>query len=309
MNEDKLLQVSEILDTLSDKEREEVLSILADFSDTGELTRFNALVDKDFEEVPVDIETFITDPQYLGKSFVNEDTGKCVIYPFWINKLRELFNVGKVRYTEAIFTGAIGLGKTTIAVIGAAYTLYKLMCLRNPNQYYEQKADAKIYIGFFNITLDLAEGVAYSDFQEALQRSPWFLARGEVTGRKNLIYNPPKNIAFLIGSKPEHALGKNVFCLVGDTDIRVSEGYKKLADIDNKIMLFNTLKECPELTAACYEKYHTKDVDELIQVTLSDGTVIQCTDDHRFLLSNGEYKRASEITEGDDLQEVDKPNS
>lgn len=299
-------QIDRMLETLTEEEREQVVSILGDFIQTGSSAKFQALIDKDFDEIPVDIETFIKDPMYLGGSYVNEQ-GKCIVYPFWIEKFKELFRDGKTNFNEVILTGAIGLGKTTIAVIGTAYTIYKLMCLKNPQQYYEQKPNSKIYVAFFNITLELSYGVAYKDLQEALIKSPWFAARGTVSGRKNLVYTPNKGIEFMVGSKPEHALGKNVFCLSGDTEVRLDDNsYARLKDIDNKVAVFNTVSNEIEITKESYSAVKTKRSKKLIQIKLADGTTFLCSPNHKFLLSNGKYKMAARLKAGDDLQEVKK---
>lgn len=197
---------------------------------------------------------------------------------------------------------------TTIAVVGTAYTIYKLMCLKNPQQYYEQKPNSKIYVAFFNITLELSYGVAYKDLQEALIKSPWFSKRGTVSGRKNLVYTPSKGIEFMVGSKPEHALGKNVFCLSGDTEVRLSDNtYKAIKDIDSKVAVYNTLENVIEESRFMHEGVNTKNSKSLIKVTLEDGTTFICSPSHRFLLSNGKYKSASRLKVGDDFQEINKP--
>lgn len=299
-------QIDSMLEVLSDEEREQVYSILDDFVKTGSSAKFNALIDKDFEEIPVDIETFITDPQYLGGSYVNEQ-GKCIIYPFWIEKFKELFKDGKTNFNEVILTGAIGLGKTTVAVVGTAYIIYKLMCLKNPQQYYEQKPNSKIYVAFFNITLELSYGVAYKDLQEALIKSPWFAARGTVSGRKNLVYTPSKGIEFMIGSKPEHALGKNVFCLSGDTEIKLSDNtYKAIKDIDSKVQVYNVANNAIECSQNSHRGINTKKSKSVIKITLADGTEFVCSPNHKFLLSNGKYKTAGRLKPGDDFMEIDK---
>lgn len=299
-------QIDQLLETLSDEEREQVLSILNDFVQTGSSEQFQALIDKDFDEIPVDIETFIKDPNYLGGSYVNE-SGKCIVYPFWIEKFKELFRDGKTNFNEVILTGAIGLGKTTIAVIGTAYTIYKLMCLKNPQQYYEQKPNSKIYVAFFNITLELSYGVAYKDLQEALIKSPWFAKRGTVSGRKNLVYTPSKGIEFMVGSKPEHALGKNVFCLSGDTEVRLSSNsYAKLQELDSKIKIYDVANKVIENTDNTYESTNTKVTKDVIKVTLEDGTSFICSPNHKFLLSNGKYKSAGKLKPGDDFKEIKK---
>ena len=109
---------------------------------------------------------------------------------------------------------SIGCGKSTIAVIGLAYTLYWLMCLRDPNPYFGLGRGDTIFLVFFNATLQLSRGVAYNKFQSILQHSPWFMARGTISGTKHLEYTPNKtenaDIQFTVGSQPEHALGKAI---------------------------------------------------------------------------------------------------
>lgn len=79
------------------------------------------------------------------------------------------------------------------------------MCLKNPNRFY-LGANETIWILFFNLNLKLAEKTMWGKFQKALQMSPWFLERGTVTGRTNLVYQPNKDIKLDIGSTEEHAL-------------------------------------------------------------------------------------------------------
>lgn len=79
------------------------------------------------------------------------------------------------------------------------------MCLKNPNRFY-LGANETIWILFFNLNLKLAEKTMWGKFQKALQMSPWFMERGTVTGRTNLVYQPNKDIKLGIGSTEEHAL-------------------------------------------------------------------------------------------------------
>ena len=71
------------------------------------------------------------------------------------------------------------------------------MCLKDPNSYYGQPG-ATLWFCFFNNTLNSANSAAYAKFQAMLQSSPWFMERGTVSGRTNLIYQPNKNASCLI---------------------------------------------------------------------------------------------------------------
>lgn len=82
---------------------------------------------------------------------------------------------------------------STVATYSLAYELYRLMCLKNPNRFYLD-ANETIYLMFFGLNLKLIEKSLWGKFQKAIQMSPWFMQRGTVTGRTNLIYQPNKNI-------------------------------------------------------------------------------------------------------------------
>ena len=202
-------KLDKLMSSLNDEEQLAVQQILAEISVTGKSKRLDNLYEKDFVEVPVDIDTFIESPEYAGW-FTNN--GKD-IYPYWRQKLRETFDESK-NYSEIVYTGGIGVGKSHIAVLALAYTLYRLMCLRDPYDYYHLAKGGAIYIVFFNATLQLSQGVAYTKFQNLLQNSPWFMARGTVTGKKYLEYVPNGPIRFTVGSQMEHSIGKSLICSI-----------------------------------------------------------------------------------------------
>ena len=61
------------LEGLSKEERELALKILSEYSTTGSSPTYNELLVSDYEEIPVDIETFLHTPKYLGRGLVNEE--------------------------------------------------------------------------------------------------------------------------------------------------------------------------------------------------------------------------------------------
>lgn len=210
--EDQILNISkEEFAKLSPENKELILKIISEYKDTGKSQTLKELWEVDYKEIPVSIDRFIEDPYYLGKSTRNGES----IYPYWREKYREIFDPSK-NFEEVVLTGAIGVGKTRTAVVCLCYLLHKLMCLRNPQEYFRFNEGDKITIFFLNITLSLAEGVGYETMHDYLIHSPWFLERGTVTGRKNLRYNPPHNIAITFGSKGEHALGQQIYCAFMD---------------------------------------------------------------------------------------------
>lgn len=199
------------INNLSEKEKSLVNSILKQFSKDGVSDTFNSLLYEDYNEFPVDITTFIEDNNYLGYAW-HDNEGKSKLYPYWKKRLKELFpDPFSTNVNNAIFSGARGLGKSEIAVTIAAYLMYRVMCLRNPIDYYGLKPTEKICFAFMNITKTLAEDIANSKFQNTIKLSPWFQAHGTMVGRENIYWQPPEYIQIIIGSQSSHVLGLPIF--------------------------------------------------------------------------------------------------
>lgn len=78
----------ELLSKLSDEEKEKVKQILLDVSDKGKSEKLTDLYYDDYEEIPVDLETFLCDDRYLG-NYTNH--GKD-IYDTWKKELAYVHN-------------------------------------------------------------------------------------------------------------------------------------------------------------------------------------------------------------------------
>lgn len=210
------LNEDNILDSLSPEERELALSILKEFSEEGTSKILSDLVYEDYEEIPVDINEFLTNPLYLGKGLVNSE-GKFTVFPYWVETLNKLFPTNvDTAYNTLILSGAIGIGKSFVAVIAMLYLLYRMLCLKDPYLHYGLQPIDMITFSFTNITLDAAKGVAWSKCQELLQVSPWFMSKGTVSKAQQPVWQPSKNIELIYGSQTRHILGRAVFSNFSD---------------------------------------------------------------------------------------------
>ena len=90
------------LENLSKEERQAVLDILNEMSSTGTSDKLNSLILEDWNEVPVDIDTFIHDKKYLGNG---------VIYSI----------INNIKYIPIVFT--IELAYITPLIIANYYIL------------------------------------------------------------------------------------------------------------------------------------------------------------------------------------------
>lgn len=202
----------EVYKELSDEERKVVDDVLLEVS-KGSLESFNQLYYQDYDEIPVDFITFITDDRYLGKSTRNGQ----FLYPFWKKEDTKILKaVDTQGISEVALSGSIGVGKTVNAVLLGVYHLYRTMCMKNPQEFFGLAPGSRIDYAFLNNTLSSSYGVAYSTFQAFIQESPWFLKHGKIVGRSYPEYVPEKGFGFVVGSKPQHTLGKHIIFAIMD---------------------------------------------------------------------------------------------
>lgn len=152
---------------LSPDERETFRIMVAEMAlgtvDPGQRI-YDVLGDALYKRPLVDIETFVKDPYYLGNTCDN-------LYPVLLADLEELFDGD---YTEAIWTGGIGTGKTFVASIGVCRVLYELSCMRNPQQAFSLAAGSMLAVVCISVNETLAKKVVFENVGSKIQASPYF---------------------------------------------------------------------------------------------------------------------------------------
>jgi len=138
---------------LSTNEVDQFLLIYKDCSDADRSLFMYEYAMKDmFKEYPVDINTFIHDPEYLGEIYGDG------MFPIWEDMLKEIYPAPLIKnYDEAILSCATRAGKSVVITVSLLYEIHKLMCMINP---------AKTLLGVSNGILCFA--VLSNDNQQAV---------------------------------------------------------------------------------------------------------------------------------------------
>ena len=298
--DDVVNRITSIYNSGSLNEKIAFKTILEEISEKGYSQTLEQVWLKDFVEIPVSIDRFITESDYLGETNRNGE----MVYPFWRNALREIFTE-ESKYSSVVFSGATRIGKTSTAITCMAYMLYRLMIYRDPHSYFKKKSISKFTIGFANLTKDLAKGVGFREFQDTLRLSEWFNQRGTFTRSERDFYYVPNGggIEIIPASDAAHLLGKQLWaCLTGDTEIVTSEGVATLQSLCGRSV---NVKQLNINNCTCdYSKadiVKTKYVHDIVEVELEDGSIIKGTPDHPVLLWDGTYKQLGCLTESDDV--------
>lgn len=155
-----------------------------DFSDI-----LNILEDDPFEEYPVDIVTFVTSPNYLGQPPLSDHQYtlvECMSQIYRLDDLKRFMPADQAaqhykKYTknEIIQQLGKGSGKDHTSTIGTAYTVYKLMCLKDPARYYGKPPGDSIDIINIAINAQQAKNVFFDNFIKKIHQCPWFAGKYE----------------------------------------------------------------------------------------------------------------------------------
>lgn len=200
-----------LFDELSAHEKTVVLEWLADAVAEGnaETVMHDVLWEMDFHRRPPTISEFIHNEDYMGR--ITSD-----LHPKWKADLCAIFAPNSQIF-EWILTGAIGVGKTTLACTALAYKLCLLSCLRDPARYYGLLHDSQIIFGIYSITKRQVSDAGYFKLRGFLDTSPYFrhhFPRNTRIDSKVMFLR--QKLAVVPGSQEMHALGLDLFSFMMD---------------------------------------------------------------------------------------------
>ena len=189
-----------------------------------------------WEHEPVNIVEFVENPYYLNlKESCRNSVMDDLVNIFGLNAKQVSPN-----FNYAIFSEAVGTGKTYRQAIMAIYQVYKLLCLRDPINYFNTlnipgqpklSPGSKIAIILMAVTADNARKVIYSEIGTKIANCSWFRdyyppnpkikterqfdpLPAEFQSQHDKVY---KNIYIIPGSSSEYAaVGYNIFMGVID---------------------------------------------------------------------------------------------
>lgn len=182
-----------------------------------------------YREIPVDIDTFIEDDRFLGKS---TDNGR-LVYPGWRRILRECFpDPFTSPYDLIVLTGCIGAGKSTFAKIASSYCMHKFLCIENPHRFYSHVPTTE----YLHFTFSPVAGTG----ADIIENEMWLLWKESSWFQDLLIKNGgylPHRAGTGSGSRPSANVGRAIFCSVC-TEVNFS-GY--VSETLNPMAQFNSI--------------------------------------------------------------------
>lgn len=168
----------------------------------------------EFDEQPATIEEFLG-PDYLNiASGVRDGVRAALVDIFG----EEVSGDRIARVQRAMFTGAIGIGKTTLASIALPYMCHWVLCLRDPQAFFGLLPGSRIAFMQMSTSEDQAKEVLFGDIFARIKYSPWFKKYPYDEKFKNQIRFP-----------------KDIWIIPGDSAETTFEGYNILGGILDEI--------------------------------------------------------------------------
>jgi hypothetical protein len=155
--------------------------------------------------------------EFLGPRYLNvESLTRAAIKDVLSEVMGEEVNGERpTQYPLAMFTGAIGIGKTTVAAIVLPYLVHWTLCLKDPQGHFSLLPGSRIAFMQMSTSESQAREVLFGDIKARIAHSPWFQT------------NYPPDPKF----KNQIRFDKDIWILPGDSSETTFEGYNILGGI------------------------------------------------------------------------------
>ena len=188
----------------------------------------NIIEQQDLVATPVDIETFVKDPQYLG-NIVGDG-----IYPYWLEQFKKIYAASEgspfflSEYSEVLFAGALGAGRSFAAIVGFLYELYILTLVKDPHKKWSLLPTTPIDLVV--ITADASNTLLSDRILDCINVSPYFksiLLPNKGSALESDMF--PNHVGLAIVANNRLLLGRAIFGAIVDDSCFPQE--KPLCDL------------------------------------------------------------------------------
>lgn len=143
--------------------------------------------------------------EFLGPSYLNIEKN---VRPGLKTVLVDIFGEESNPYSiasfqEAMMTGAIGIGKTTFASIVLPYMVHWVLCIKDPQAFFNLMPGSRIAFMMMSTSEDQAREVIFADVVARIKHSAWFKKWPQDPTFKNQMRWPEKDIWIVPGDSSE----------------------------------------------------------------------------------------------------------
>lgn len=160
----------------------------------------------------VPIEKWVESEYYVGPDVVN-------IYDYWKDFVRDIFRSDRTnenKISQVILSGALGIGKSTVAELIMLRKLYEMSCWKNINSMFGLMAKTSIIFLYFSVNKTQAERTGFGEIRSWIDSSPYFREKFPRNQRLKEALVFPESLMFIYGSGSQHSIGMSVIGTILD---------------------------------------------------------------------------------------------
>jgi hypothetical protein len=261
---------------------------------------FEALINNNFEEMPVDAKTFVEGEAYLNQpplSDVQYDIVEAMSQIYREEDVVDLLGAEEghryyKKYTknEVILQLGKGSGKDFTSTVACAYIVYKLLCLKDPARYFGKPSGDAIDIINVAINAAQAKNVFFKGFKTKIEKSEWFA--GKYNAKAESIEFDKAITVYSGHSERESHEGLNLILAVLDeisgfaTDVGTGNDQGKTADNIYKAFRASVDSRFPDLGKVAllsFPRFPGDFISKKYEDAIMEKEVITKT--HRFIMN------------------------
>lgn len=218
MTEQQLKTKSNIVNSVPEESVEELLASLKDIYNEDEIERIRNVflqlrakqkVKAKLIRPIVPIREWLNNPYYVGSS-VN------ILFPYWKEAIIEIYD-SPVRINQVILTGAMGVGKTTTAVLIILRRIYELSCYENVASLFNLAPISRIAFAYLSVTKDQAMMSGFAKMIEWVDDIPYFKEHFKrKAGLDSMLVWPDERLFVTVGSTHNHFIGLDMIGAILD---------------------------------------------------------------------------------------------
>lgn len=212
-------------------------------------------------------------------------------------------------------------------VLGAERLGY-MVSLDNPQEHYGIAEGKEMFLHVVATNQEQAKKFLFADVRQAVEQNPWLTSRLSVSKEYRLSLRTPADLrriaemttqglpidreiasiqAVAMSSNSSSGRGGSAFCVDPDTPVLMSDNSEKPIREVAVGEEVRSVEEHPtdgtrsNVTARVLAKTTTR--KPAFKITFEDGTYVICSEDHKWLDSDGQWREAQDFQVGDYIEE------
>jgi len=163
------------------------------------------------------MQEFLESPNFVTEQDAPRPYNKQLLIEIFdsFTNFNEFENLGK--YEEVLYIAGIGSGKSYISSMAIVYIIYRLLCLKDPQKYFNFAKGTRIAFVNISKSFSQAKDIVFGEIKNRIDNNQWFQNFYPPDPKIKTKLRLPKNIYILpLGSNEESPLGYNIFGAVID---------------------------------------------------------------------------------------------